>query len=121
MRIGITKMRGAEHIKQKLGRRAASDLEAAIEVDMRVETQKMATDAYRGSPVETGALRTSILSSPTRAGKLTYYWGSKLPYALRQEYEHQPKMGWMRGAWERGEKSMEKTVKKTILSRLKGG
>ena len=37
MRIGITKMSGTKLIKQKLGRRGASDLEDAFEIDTSIK------------------------------------------------------------------------------------
>lgn len=117
MRINV-RVTGIEEVRRKLGAQSADLLHNAIELDLANETRKMAVDAAKESPVETGALRASILSSPRREERLQYYWGSWLPYALRQEYEHKSKMGWMRGAWRVGKRELELTLVKTIKDRL---
>lgn len=113
-------VRGIEKVQERLGKRAANDLVDAIDTDLGVEARKMAVEGAKGSPVLTGALRASILTSPGREGKLKYYWGSRLPYALRQEYEHRPRAGWLRRSWEIGKRSTEGTIVLTIKKRLGG-
>lgn len=120
MRIKIRNVSGIKEIKNALGKDAANRLEEAIELDLANGSRKMAVDAAKDSPVDTGALRASILSSAAREGKLTYYWGSRLPYALRQEYEHVPRKGWMRRSWEVGKKETAGDIRLTIRRKLGG-
>jgi len=111
---------GIGAVKKRLGRRAAADLVDAIELDIGNEARKQAVEAAKESPVDTGALRASILSSPQREGEMTFFWGSRLPYALRQEYEHAVKKGWQRKAFRQGNKIVLKTLKGTIKRKLEG-
>lgn len=112
------KATGIDKVIRKLGSDAADRLHEAIETDIGVEARKQAVQAAKDSPVETGALRASLLSSPRREGRLTYYWGTYLPYGLRQEYEHKTKKGWMRAAWRVGKRETEKTIVLTIKRKL---
>lgn len=111
-------MKGIREVINKLGADAADDLQRALELDIQQETSKMAVQAAKDAPVETGALKASILSSPRRAGTMTFYWGSRLPYALRQEFEHKAKRGWMRRSWRLGKRETARTIKLTIKRRL---
>lgn len=120
MRLRTTRVTGINKVRQRLGSAAAERLEEALETDVGVETRKMATNAAKAAPVETGALKISILSSTRRAGKLTWYFGSWLPYALRQEYEHKTKHHYFRNAYFGGMKPAEREFKKTI-KRVTGG
>lgn len=119
MRIKV-ELSGFDKLRGKLGKDAADDLVDAIELDLANETRKMAVQGAKNAPVETGALRASVLASPQRAGKLTYYWGSKLPYALRQEYEHKTKRAYLRRAYWQGQKELQKTIRFTLKRRLGG-
>lgn len=119
MRVRI-KSKGIGQVRNKLGKLSAEQLSAAIDTDLGVEARKTAMDAAEHTPVETGALQASIRYSAARERKLRYHWGSKLPYALRQEYEHKALKGWMRAANTRSKKRIVRTIKATILKRLKG-
>lgn len=119
MRIKID-VSGIEHVKAKLGSGAADDLERAIDLDIGVETRNMANDAADRAPIETGALKASIRYSVRREGKMQYYFGSWLPYALRQEYEHKSKSPFFRTAYWDGWKPTERTLMNTIKRRLGG-
>lgn len=113
-------VKGIEKVKYRLGSQAADDLESAIEIDLAVETRKTAGNAADNSPVDTGALQASLRSSTTREDTMTYYWGTRLPYGLRQEYEHEPRKGWMRLAYHSGNRRTLKVLKTTIKKRLGG-
>lgn len=68
------------------------------EMDRLTETyaRKMANTAEMKAPRKDGFLKASIGSSPKRESKGVWSWGSDLPYALRQEYEHATQRGFVR-------------------------
>jgi len=78
------------------GEPAKRDLEKITETYAR----KMASESAEMAPVDTGALKNSISSSPRKAEgeEIAWEWGSNLPYATRQEYEHKSKKGFVRKA-----------------------
>lgn len=59
-------------------------------------TRKMANDSASMAPVKDNVLRPDIAASPRRIGPATWEYGSTLPYARRQEYEHPSKKGFIR-------------------------
>lgn len=74
--------------------------EAVRDIEKITETyaRKMARDAADMAPVKTGRLKNSLAASPRKAEdeELTWIWGSDLPYATRQEYEHRSKKAFVR-------------------------
>lgn len=62
--------------------------------------RKIANEASQAAPVRHGLLQNSIATSPTKVAPLTWEFGSDLPYAMRQEYEHATKKGFMRNSIE---------------------
>lgn len=111
---------GINEVRHKLGAGAAEALEAALDVDIGVETRKIANQAADNAPIETGALKASIRYSTRRDGTMSYHFGSYLPYALRQEYEHKTKNAYMRRAWWAGTPEVAEAIRKTIKQRLGG-
>lgn len=59
-------------------------------------TRKMANESAGMAPRDSGDLKSSITASPRRLGPATWEYGSELPYARRQEYEHKSKKGFIR-------------------------
>lgn len=73
------------------------------EIDKVAETyaRKMASSAAVKAPRLHGFLANSLASSPQHESKGVWSWGSDLPYALRQEYEHATQKGFVRRTiWE---------------------
>lgn len=99
--MGKLSMRiGSKGIERLIDRLDPGKLEAKIQTTMHVGVQKMATDAFKNAPVETGALRSSILRSVRHDRDIDYIFGSYMPYAQRQEYEHKTrKMYLHRAVW----------------------
>lgn len=66
---------------------------------------KMAVAAALNAPRKDGWLKNSLISSVKMESMGVWSFGSNLPYALRQEYEHKTKKGFVRKAvWKyRGE------------------
>ena len=51
--------------------------------------------------LESASIRNSIIASVRREKLMLWTWGSNLPYARRQEYEHVARKGFIRKAvWE---------------------
>lgn len=59
-------------------------------------TYKMANKSAEKAPYLDGFLRNSIASSPHKIDEHTWGWGSDMPYATRQEYEHASRSGFIR-------------------------
>jgi hypothetical protein len=114
------KVTGINEVRNKLGAKAAQGLEAALDLDIGVETRKMANTAADRAPIETGALKASFRYSTRRDGSMSWHFGSYLPYALRQEYEHIPKAGYSRTAYWDGIPETAKTIRATLKKRLGG-
>src|SRR5690625_3003683 len=61
-------------------------------------TRKMANEAGKQAPVDTGDLRANLIASPHRLAPASWQFGGTLPYTRRQEYEHRTKKGFIRKA-----------------------
>ena len=89
---------GVDAVLRALGQAGAEAL--ADEIDGIVERKvlEMINDARTMAPRDTGQLVNSIdmVDQETKPMKRTF--GSDLPYATRQEYEHATKKGFMRKA-----------------------
>ena len=94
MRINV-KVQGVESLYKKFTQDA---LAAQYRADKVTETyaRKMANDSAAMAPVKSGDLRANIAASPRRYSLNTWEFGSALPYARRQEYEHASKKGFIR-------------------------
>lgn len=114
------KVTGINEVREKLGARAANDLEDALDLDIGVETRKMANAGADRAPIETGALKASIRYSTRRDGSMAYHFGSYLPYALRQEYEHKTKSPFLRTAYWDGIPDTARTIRATLRKKLGG-
>lgn len=119
MRVKVN-VRGINEVRNKLGARAADDLVDALDLDIGVETRKIANEGADNAPIETGALKASIRFSTRRDAAMKYHFGSYLPYALRQEYEHKTKNAYLRRAWWAGTPRVEAAIRLTIRRRLGG-
>lgn len=97
-----------------------SGQQAIRDVDKITETyaRKMASEAANNAPVDTGALKNSLASSPQPSKQPhVWQWGSNLPYATRQEFEHRTRKAFVRKAiW-----NNEDAYKQAVLRRLTKG
>lgn len=88
-------------------------------VSKTVETyaRKMASDAADNAPIKDGLLKGSLAASPTPAKKLkhTWTWGSNLPYARRQEYEHRAHKGFVRRSIWANRKAFREALKRRLI------
>lgn len=89
------KVQGVEKIMQGFSQKA---LAAQYRADKVTETytRKMANESGEMAPVDSGDLRASIIASPERLKNALWQYGSDLPYAQTQEYEHATKKGFIR-------------------------
>lgn len=113
-------IQGVDEVQRALGRQAASALKRQVADDISEGVDAMAEGAYDNAPVETGALRSSILASVKREGLMEYIFGSHLPYAQRQEYEHKTKKAYFRRAIWAETPQLESKLAITIKRRLGG-
>lgn len=107
---------GSDGIDKLIRRLDPALLEAKLQVTLHVGVQKMAIDAFKNAPVDTTALRASILRSVKHDRDMDYIFGSYMPYAQRQEYEHKTKKMYMhRAVWSNLvplKRDLAKTVRK---------
>lgn len=90
--------KGVDGVKRKLGKNAANKLRKRVGHAIKEGTYDMAEEAYENAPKDTTALANSIIGSVQQEAPLTWYFGSPLPYAQRQEYEHKTKKAYFRRA-----------------------
>lgn len=76
----------------------SSSLERDIDRITETYARKMANEAAQNAPVDTGRLRNSFPPSVQKESPGVWSFGSDLPYATRQEYEHRTKKGFVRKA-----------------------
>ncbi len=88
--------KGVDDVRRQLGRGAARKMKRRIGNALEEGVRDMAENSYQRSPKETTALANSILASVQKEAPLTWYYGSTMPYAQRQEYEHKTKKGYFR-------------------------
>lgn len=85
-------------VKREYGSRGARELKRRVGLVIEEGTRDMAEQAYQYAPKDTTALAQSIIASVEREAPLTWYFGSTMPYAQRQEYEHKTKSAYFRRA-----------------------
>lgn len=76
--------------------------------------RKMANDSAGMAPVKSGDLRASIAASPRRIKLAVWEYGSHLPYARRQEYEHASKKGFIRKSVWKNRNDYREALKREI-------
>lgn len=98
------------------GQAYAKDIDKVSETYARKMAKESAAKAPIAPAPEGGSLRASIAESPQPGetlGEWTY--GSDLPYARRQEYEHKSRKGFIREVvWNNRDKYRE-AVRKAVL------
>lgn len=73
-----------------------ANTEKAVGNTVETYARKMASDAAHNAPILDGYLKGSLASSPEKVTITEWTFGSDLPYARRQEYEHASKKGFVR-------------------------
>jgi hypothetical protein len=58
--------------------------------------RKMANETAMAAPVDTGKLKNSFPPSVRKEADVSWSYGSDVPYAKKQEYEHRTKKGFVR-------------------------
>lgn len=115
MNINV-KAEGIEEVMAKFGKWTKQAYAKDIDKISEAYAHQMAKESARKAPYDTGALINSILASPEPGeflGEWTY--GSDLPYARRQEYEHSSRKGFIREVvWNNRDKYSE-AVRKAVL------
>ncbi len=118
-------VRGIKRVHKKLGMPAVKKLRDEIEDDIENGVRSMAKDSSKFAPIDTGALKISIIESVDKQGWAEYIYGSHLPYAQRQEYEHNgnvydptPRRAFFRKSIAKHTPLIEKKIINTIRRRL---
>jgi hypothetical protein len=81
-------------------RHALNPAAVTRDIDRITETyaRKMANEAAENAPRDTGRLKNSFPSSVQKESEGLWSFGSDVPYAAKQEYEHRTKKGFVRKA-----------------------
>lgn len=93
--------RKKKRLLRMAGPAGAATMIKQIDEKTRQVTEETAKKSSERAPVDTGRLRDSIPPTVEKLGKMTYQFGSDMPYAVRQEYEHVEHRGYFRRSlWE---------------------
>lgn len=115
MKINVN-ISGVDRAISKLSRKAADSKLRADKVT-ETYTRKMANESAGMSPVDTGALRASIVASPRRISSGTWEYGSNLSYARRQEYENATNKGFIRKSVWRNRNPYREALRKEMTKK----
>lgn len=112
MRINV-KVSGLDAVMKDFSEKG---IQAQYRADKVTETytRKMANESAAMAPVLSGDLRASIAASPRRLKLATWEFGSSLPYARRQEYEHASRKGFIRKSVWRNRNDYRAAVRREI-------
>lgn len=95
MKLNV-KVTGVDDIIRKLNRHMGAQAIADVDKITEAYARSMANESAEMAPVKDGALRNSIASSPEQIEEHVWQYGSNLPYAKRQEYEHKTNKAFIR-------------------------
>lgn len=97
-------VRGIDDTIRRLAQHIGEEAWADIANTTEAYTRKMANESAQKAPLKDGGLKNSIASSPQKVDAQTWEYGSDLPYATRQEYEHSTHSAFIRKAvWDNEE------------------
>lgn len=106
---------GLGSVSRMLDRLAGEGMQQDIANITETYARKMAEEAAALAPIDSGALKGSIASSPEQINEYTWQYGSNLPYATKMEYMHPTNKAFIRkSVWNNREK-YRKAVKKRLL------
>lgn len=111
---------GIKNVKREYGRRGARKLKKRVGLAVEEGIRDMAEQAYQNAPVDTTALKHSILASVQKEAPLSWYFGSTLPYAQRQEYEHKTKRFYFRRAIRKEQPILRDRLGDIVKDQFKG-
>lgn len=114
------RFKGIDEVKRNLGRASAMRMKRNIDDDLEEGIEQMAETSHDMAPVDTGALKQSILASVRKISRHHYMYGSHLPYAQRQEYEHDTKKGYFRRSVYKEAPQIYSKIRTTIKRNLNG-
>lgn len=106
---------GIEGVMKRFKHFYDASTETAVGNTVETYARKMASDSAKNAPILDGFLKGSLASSPEPVDKTTWMFGSDLPYALRQEYEHATKKGFVRKAIWSNRAAYREALKRRII------
>ena len=90
--------------------------QAAVGNVVETYARKMANESAGLAPIKDGALKGSIASSPEEVDVMLWEYGSNLPYAQRQEYEHATAKGFIRKSVWNNRTDYRDAIKRQIIA-----
>jgi len=109
------KVTGAKEVMTRFKHFYDGHTQAAVGNTVETFTRKMANESSGNAPIKDGYLKGSLASSPEKLGPTEWSFGSDLPYALRQEYEHRTHKGFVRKAVWNNREAYRKAIKSRII------
>ncbi|MCG7345310.1 hypothetical protein MHZ92_14315 [Sporosarcina sp. ACRSL] len=106
---------GIDEVMKRFKNFYNASTEEAVGKTVETYARKMANDAATNAPVKDGFLKNSLASSPQQEAKMTWTFGSDLPYALRQEYEHRSHKGFVRRSIWTNREAYRAALKRRII------
>lgn len=107
------RVEGLDKVMNSFIKRASTAADNADKVT-ETYTRKMANESSEQAPYKTGALRSDVAASPRRIRKGTWEYGSRLPYARKQEYEHASRRGFIRKVVWRNRTPYREAIKREL-------
>ncbi len=113
MKLNV-KVSGIDKVLRKLDRQLGDSAIADVDRITEAYVRKMANESAEMAPVKDGLLKNSIASSPQQSDEVhVWEYGSNLPYATKQEYEHPTNKAFIRrSVWNNREKYRDAVLKR---------
>lgn len=109
-----------DNVYDALNIRNAKKMYRVVDDQLEEGIEAMAEGSYNMAPVDTTALRGSILASVTKLSRHHYLYGSTMPYAQRQEYEHKTKKYYFRRSVLKEAPEIQQDIRSTVKRYFNG-
>lgn len=106
---------GLDVVMKRFKHMADAATQEAVGKTVETYARKMAADAATNAPIKDGFLKNSLASSPQKLDGTTWTFGSDLPYARRQEYEHKSHKGFVRRSIWTNREAYRAALKRRII------
>lgn len=108
---------GLDAVMKRFKHMADAATQEAVGKTVETYARKMAADAAANAPVRDSFLKNSLASSPApdKKSPMTWTFGSNLPYARRQEYEHKSHKGFVRRSIWANREAYRAALKRRII------
>lgn len=106
---------GIANVRRHLERLANAGFREDIANITETYARKMAEEAAALAPIDSGALKGSLASSPEQVDTYTWSYGSNLPYATKMEYTHPTNKAFVRKSVWNNRNKYRDAIKNRVL------